>query len=178
MTYTQPKVKLTLPTTHVVRSFVNLVVTRSDKRGTKSLGRSRDNWRKHHLGVINWSIYWFWFLSLCKVCLFHCLTSSWLRGNKNQVSIFIRLQRGTGWVPKSQKDGVKERLCLKRRFVFTPYFKETCSWCFFFAFFFFLFPFVCLWLERFNLVYGVFLCAVIEACSFYNFCYDKWMWDL
>ena len=29
-----------------------LNVTRSDKRGTKSLGRSRDNWRKHHLGVV------------------------------------------------------------------------------------------------------------------------------
>ena len=34
-------------------------VTRSDKRVTKSLGRSRDNWRNHHLGVI-WSSYCFW----------------------------------------------------------------------------------------------------------------------
>ena len=28
-------------------------VTHSDKMGTQSLGRSRDNWKKHHLGVIN-----------------------------------------------------------------------------------------------------------------------------
>ena len=36
------------------------IVTRSDKRGTKSLGRSRDNWRKLHLGVIL-SIYSFFY---------------------------------------------------------------------------------------------------------------------
>ena len=36
-------------------------VTHSDKRGAKSLGRSRDNWSKHHLGVVL-SIYCFWFL--------------------------------------------------------------------------------------------------------------------
>ena len=34
-------------------------VTHSDKRGTKSLRRSRANWRKHQLGVIS-SIYYLW----------------------------------------------------------------------------------------------------------------------
>ena len=40
-------------------SLYSLNVTRSDKRGTKSLRRSRDNWRKHHLGVIPSIFYFF-----------------------------------------------------------------------------------------------------------------------
>ena len=32
-------------------------MTRSDKRGTKSLGRSLGNWRKHHLRIIILSLY-------------------------------------------------------------------------------------------------------------------------
>ena len=34
------------------RVFLKLNVTHSDKRGTKSPGRSRDNWRKHHIEVV------------------------------------------------------------------------------------------------------------------------------
>ena len=50
-------------------------VTHSDKRGTKSLGRSRANWRIHHLGVILSSLC---FSIFCQIvgCLlypfFHC----------------------------------------------------------------------------------------------------------
>ena len=47
----------------------NMWVTHSDKRVTKSLRKSRDNWRKQQLGVIL-SIYCFWFFSLS-----HCRAS-------------------------------------------------------------------------------------------------------
>ena len=37
-------------------------MTRSDKRGTKSMGRSRDNWKKCHLYVILASLILIWFV--------------------------------------------------------------------------------------------------------------------
>ena len=47
---------------HVMSSVTTSCPTLSDKRETKSVGRSIDNWRKHHLGVIL-SIFCFWFFS-------------------------------------------------------------------------------------------------------------------
>ena len=45
----------------------------TDKRLTKSLGRSPDNWRKGHLGVI-WSVYCFiFYIVWCLLC--HILTA-------------------------------------------------------------------------------------------------------
>ena len=45
---------LKLPSTHVIcLSNLTTTVTHFDQMGTKSLGISGDNWRRHHLGVIN-----------------------------------------------------------------------------------------------------------------------------
>ena len=50
-----------------------MYVTRSDKRGRKSLGRAREKWRNDHLGVILW-IYCFWYFDIAGRLFCHILT--------------------------------------------------------------------------------------------------------
>ena len=74
--------------------FLRQNVTSSDKRGTKSLGRSQDNSREHHLGV-NLSMYWFWFFLHC--LLYHTLSLTvhsqfWLI---NDFNTQFKLQKST-----------------------------------------------------------------------------------
>ena len=65
---------LTGSTVILLYNNIKKYVPRSDKRATKSLGRSRDNWRKHHLGVIL-SIYCLWYFHIVWRLFYHTRTT-------------------------------------------------------------------------------------------------------
>ena len=74
-----------------------ITVTRSDKRGTKSLGRSRDDRINHHLVVIL-SMHFFFFIHNVGRLLYHILTVHnpfWPMHDFKTFFFFFKLQKTT-----------------------------------------------------------------------------------